>query len=148
MLRSSDEPQYSKSVTVCLEACRELIKRYIFFRKSNKASFCCKVIDFQAFTAATTLLLYLLGPIGSKLNEYRQQRDDSWNLVKDVTEVFEDLAKDTAETPNSDVVAIQGLKVLKALQADTDIESNMKVAIPVSSLAFLFMSLYTTSSRN
>lgn len=138
LLRS--EPRYEKSKVICLEASRDLIKRYIFFRTVSEGSFCCKIIDFQAFSAATTLLLDLLGPIPFRDNNFQsQQKENDWKLVRDVTRVFEDLAKETPEDTNTDIVATQGLKVLRALQAGQSCESNMKLAIPVSFPGLLFL---------
>ena len=47
--------QYSK--TACASASRELLSRYTRFRSLYQNAFCCRSIDFAAFTACLTLLL-------------------------------------------------------------------------------------------
>ncbi|KAL3294897.1 C6 zinc finger domain containing protein [Colletotrichum asianum] len=57
MLRSSGESTYNYSKVACVNASRELLSRYVKFRCMNHNAFCCRSIDFSAFTACLALVL-------------------------------------------------------------------------------------------
>lgn len=106
MLRAGTEPRFEYSKCTCLNASREMLRWYVVLRKGNK-SFSCKVIDFQIFTAAVTLLLAL----GSEEYRQKQHLSDDWQLIYTVIGIMESLARYAGEA-----IAAQGVKVLKALQ--------------------------------
>ncbi|EXF79429.1 hypothetical protein CFIO01_06019 [Colletotrichum fioriniae PJ7] len=57
MLRSNCHADHEYSRAARSNASRELLSRYIKFRCANEISFCCRAIDFSAFTACLSLLL-------------------------------------------------------------------------------------------
>jgi hypothetical protein len=62
MLKSSADKGYQYSHTAALDSARQMIKYYEALRIETKVGpFICKIIDFQAFTAAMLLLLNLCG---------------------------------------------------------------------------------------
>ncbi|KAH8881158.1 hypothetical protein GQ53DRAFT_735853 [Thozetella sp. PMI_491] len=56
---------YDYSKLACTNASREILSRFIMFRRFNHAIFCCRAIDFYGLMAAMTLLL-------AHLNSHRQ----------------------------------------------------------------------------
>lgn len=54
-VRGTRSQQYSK--TACANASRELLNRYTRFRSLYQTAFCCRSIDFSAFTASLALIL-------------------------------------------------------------------------------------------
>lgn len=62
MLKSSADKRYQYSHTAALDSARHMIRYYEALRIETKVGpFICKLIDFQAFTAAMLLLLNLCG---------------------------------------------------------------------------------------
>ncbi|KAK1484661.1 hypothetical protein CTAM01_12905 [Colletotrichum tamarilloi] len=57
MLRSNCRADHEYSRAARSNASREFLSRYINFRCANEISFCCRAIDFSAFTACLSLLL-------------------------------------------------------------------------------------------
>ncbi|KAK1849328.1 C6 zinc finger domain-containing protein [Colletotrichum chrysophilum] len=57
MLRPSGESTHNYSKVACVNASRELLSRYIKFRCMNHNAFCCRSIDFSAFTACLAFVL-------------------------------------------------------------------------------------------
>ncbi|KAJ5291208.1 hypothetical protein N7478_000459 [Penicillium angulare] len=99
--------RYDYSWQSCLDASRSIITCYTSIRRLTADSFCCKSLDFQAFTAAVTLLINILGPAGqSSLNS------DDWLSIETVITTLEVLAE--GEPP--DKVASRGLAVLRFLK--------------------------------
>ena len=85
MLKSSADKRYQYSHTAALESSREMIKIYESLRTETYVSpFICKLVDFQAFTAAVLILLNLLG--------YSQQAQGSLGPQHDHDQSQEDSA--------------------------------------------------------
>jgi hypothetical protein len=57
MLRNTSEARYDYSKMTCINASREALSRYIAFRAIVRVVYCCRLVDFCAFTASLTLLL-------------------------------------------------------------------------------------------
>lgn len=107
LLESGTERRYDYSRQSCLEASRNMITCYTSLRRLTANSFCCKSLDFQAFTAAVTLLINILGPTG------RSHLDSNdWPAIETVMASLETLA----EGQPPDKVATQGLSVLRTLK--------------------------------
>ncbi|RJE20082.1 hypothetical protein PHISCL_07577 [Aspergillus sclerotialis] len=63
LLESGTEGAYDYSRNSCLEASRNMITCYTSIPRLTANTFCCKSLDFQAFTAAVTLLINTLGSL-------------------------------------------------------------------------------------
>ncbi|KAL3422559.1 C6 zinc finger domain-containing protein [Phlyctema vagabunda] len=129
MLRAATERRYEYSKFSCLKASREMLDRYLALRNSNNRSFCCKVVDFGAFTATVTVLLGLL--IQSPTTETpleKQQKENDRLLVNTVLLSMEELAD------SGDVVAAQSVDVIRALSGVNDQSGrnggNLRLTIP------------------
>ncbi|KAJ5620184.1 hypothetical protein N7510_004168 [Penicillium lagena] len=107
LLESGSQSRYDYSRQSCLQASRHMIACYTAIRRLTADSFCCKSLDFQAFTAAVTLMINVLGPNGQ-----RNSSPDDFEAVERVINVLEGLAK--GNTP--DKVATRGLSVLQTLK--------------------------------
>ncbi|KOC07637.1 hypothetical protein AFLA70_153g002191 [Aspergillus flavus AF70] len=108
LLESGTERRYDYSRQSCLEASRHMITCYTSIRHLTANSFCCKSLDFQAFTAAVTLLINILGPTG------RSHLDSNdWPAIETVMTSLETLA----EGQPPDKVATRGLSVLRTLKS-------------------------------
>lgn len=113
MLRAAVDRRYEYSRLSCLSASRKLVHRWIFLRERSKASFICKVIEFQAFKAAITLLLGILQPSQTVKDpmQIRQEEEDR-KLIDTVRNIFEEL-----QALENDVVLGQSAEVLKTLES-------------------------------
>ncbi|RFU27315.1 hypothetical protein B7463_g9035, partial [Scytalidium lignicola] len=65
VLRDMPDYRFDYNKTTCTYASREVLSRFITFRSVVRIVFCCRIVDFCAFTAAMTLLL-------AHLNGHRQ----------------------------------------------------------------------------
>lgn len=54
---STTDHRFDQSKSTCLFACREVLARFVSFRRIVDIVFCCRWVDFTAFTASMTLLL-------------------------------------------------------------------------------------------
>jgi hypothetical protein len=130
MLRAALDRRYEYSRLSCLAASRNLIQRWLFLRKNSKGPFICKLIEFQAFKAAITLLLGILQPSQSVKDplQIRQEEEDR-KLVDVVRGIFDEL-----QAIESDVVLAQSAEVLKTLQYinlnDHGKGGNIRLTIP------------------
>ncbi|KAE8423440.1 hypothetical protein BDV36DRAFT_305977 [Aspergillus pseudocaelatus] len=107
LLGSGTERRYDYSRQSCLEASRHMIICYTSLRRLTANSFCCKSLDFQAFTAAVTLLINIIGPTG------RSHLDSNdWPAIEIVMTSLETLA----EGQPPDKVATRSLSVLQTLK--------------------------------
>lgn len=106
-LEPLSQKRFSYYQLSCLEASRSMIKCYEALRQLTAESFCCKSLDFQAFTAAVTLLLNILRPD----NSISVQSED-WSSVESVIKILSRLA----ESEPSGKVATRGLNVLQTLR--------------------------------
>lgn len=76
MLKASQDRRYNYNRTAALESARETSLLYQVFRPAlGFQSLICKLVDFQAFTAAMLLVLNVLGSPTS--NSQRNKEDDS-----------------------------------------------------------------------
>lgn len=120
MLRASVEPHVERSRAVCLNSAREMIKRYRLIRYHNSTlSYSCKVIDFEAFTAAVVLVLDLLGSPTSASRK-RPEEESDWSLVNEMVDLLRE-----STTQVGSVASVQALKVLETLRAGRDRDSEI-----------------------
>lgn len=116
MLKSSADKRYQYSHTAALESSREMIKYYEALRAETYVGpFICKLIDFQAFTAAVMILLNLLGYSqqvqGSLGPHHDQEQNQQDSALVDKTI---DILKEASKEPGGHVSA-QSAKALEVL---------------------------------
>ncbi len=122
MLRSATDSRYAYSKRVCLSAARAMIKRYGLLRmEATGASYYCKILDFEAFTATVILLLELLGGdhTPSSAAAAAESAETSEQADWDDVDRMIGLLRLSARQPGS-VVALQSLKVLETLRTGRD----------------------------
>ncbi|QSZ33007.1 hypothetical protein DSL72_002592 [Monilinia vaccinii-corymbosi] len=126
MVRAATERRYEYSKFTCLKSSREIIYRYLTIRRSGTRSFCCKVVDFGAFTACVTLLLSVLEtpPVGGDNITIQVQKRSDKELVETVLGVMNQCAIE------EDIMAIQSVDVIKKLLASTSTTGNLRLTIP------------------
>ncbi|KAM0148066.1 hypothetical protein ACHAPG_010231 [Botrytis cinerea] len=126
MIRAATERRYEYSKFTCLRSSREIISRYLTIRRSGTKSFCCKVVDFAAFTASVTLLLSILEipPVGGDTIAVQDQKRSDRELVETVLGAMDECASE------NDVMAIQSVQVIKTLLASTSTSGNLRLTIP------------------
>lgn len=108
------EPQFSDahSIYTAATASRDVLSRFILYRKSNQVPSCCRAVDFKGLTASATLLLaHLDGHRLDHANGLAHQRLQDLGLVQMAVESIEGLVR---SSPNSQ--GETGLRVLKGLQ--------------------------------
>ncbi|KAK5159582.1 hypothetical protein LTS14_002724 [Recurvomyces mirabilis] len=78
MLRAAKDLRFEYSRISCLQACRNLINTWDSMRRVHGATFMSRLFDFQAYTAAITLLLGLFGRVRqpSGATDTATRRDD------------------------------------------------------------------------
>ncbi len=137
MLKSSADKRYQYSHTAALESSREMIKYYESLRAETCVGpFICKLIDFQAFTAAVMILLNLLGysqqvqgSLGPQYDHDQNQQDSA--LVDKTIEILREASRE----PGGQVSA-QSCKALEVLaQArhgcdSSNKEGSVQISIP------------------
>ncbi|KAJ5559490.1 hypothetical protein N7513_001889 [Penicillium frequentans] len=133
LLESGNERRYDYSRKSCLEASRHMITCYISMRQLTAESFCCKSLDFQAFTAAVTLMVNIIGPGGRS-----QSSPNDWRAVENGMETLEKLA----EGQPPDKVATRGLRLL----TEDDQFNRIKIDIPYFGTIFLDCGFHGESS--
>lgn len=126
MVRAATERRYEYSKFACLKSSREIIYRYLTIRRSGTRSFCCRVVDFGAFTSCVTLLLSILEipPAGGDNVLVQEQKRSDKELVETVLGVMSECAK------GEDVMAIQSVDVIKTLLASPSTTGNLRLTIP------------------
>ncbi|KAL6401672.1 hypothetical protein AUP68_15550 [Ilyonectria robusta] len=113
-LNYGDQPQFSDahSIYTAATASRDVLSRFILYRKFNQVPSCCRAVDFKALTASATLLLaHLDGHRLDHANGLAHQRLQDLGLVQMAVESIEGLVR---SSPNSQ--GETGLRVLKGLQ--------------------------------
>ncbi|KAL3481698.1 hypothetical protein BJX99DRAFT_270047 [Aspergillus californicus] len=128
MLRAANDRRYEYSHISCLNASRNLIKRWITIRENHDPLLFSELLEFQAFTAATTLLLGLLSSTTISSQLVLQEQDDS-QLIEMVVRNFEGLQRD--DTGMS--VGSQSISAIRALQKflrDGNISRSLCLEIP------------------
>ncbi|KAJ5753200.1 hypothetical protein N7520_010117 [Penicillium odoratum] len=142
LLESGAHRRYNYNRQSCLEASRHMITCYISMRQLTAESFCCKSLDFQAFTAAVTLMINIIGPGGrpqSSLND--------WRAVESVMETLEKLAKGQPPDKNVAKGEIPSQSAISAGPSTEDDQSNrIKVDIPYFGTIFLDCGIHGDSS--
>jgi hypothetical protein len=127
MLRATAERRYEYNKFSCMKAAREMIHRFLALRKSELGDFCCRIIDFGAFTATVTLFLGLLE---SDSRDQRHQRDNDRCLVEAVLASMEQIGR----RPGKDLVASQSASAIRSLLAIDSPSghhtTNLKLSIP------------------
>ncbi|KZP00743.1 hypothetical protein CALVIDRAFT_533077 [Calocera viscosa TUFC12733] len=134
LLRSLTDARFEYSRLLCLESSRQMLRRYNQLRgQRSTGAYLCKVIDFQAFTAAVLLLLHLVGT--GRLWPAGEQRSDVEQNVQDSSYIDQTIAhlRMVVEVEHS-LVAAQALEVLDSLQrarkGPSDKCSNKTLVIP------------------
>lgn len=112
MLRAASNRRYEYSRISCLNACRDLIKRWVSIRETNGTFYFSNLLDFEAFTAATTLILGLLVSLGDKFQDTSQEQDEDSELVEMVVRNFERLKRHGSQVS----VGSQSILVIQTLQ--------------------------------
>ncbi|KAL3447157.1 hypothetical protein BJX65DRAFT_98537 [Aspergillus insuetus] len=107
--------EYSRSK--CLDAARNLVKRWISIRESQTSLLFSNLLEFQAFTAATTLLLGLLAGERSTHPTTVQERNEDSRLVERVIANFENgSTRPPASNSIANPVSAQSIQVICTLQ--------------------------------
>ncbi|KAL2842387.1 hypothetical protein BJY01DRAFT_264507 [Aspergillus pseudoustus] len=129
MLRASNnhDRRYEYSHILCLNAARELIKRWISIRENRAPLLFSNLLEFQAFTAATTLLLALLGPEIS--TTHQQERYEDSQLVERVVQNFE-LTRHDAIGMSVSAQSILVIRTLQQFLQEGNPSERLRVEIP------------------
>lgn len=111
MLQPPSDSQYDHNRTQCLTASREMIQVYVGMRAiaGGKINL-CRVVDFQAFTAAVILILGLFGYKPTTVPEDASQEGKDWALIYTTMDC---LRKASSEPENLTAAqCLQGLETL------------------------------------
>ncbi|KAJ3522009.1 hypothetical protein NM208_g13045 [Fusarium decemcellulare] len=101
MLRGAEEATHDSSKSACVNASRELLRRYIRFRCMDSIAFCCTSIDFSAFTACLTLLLAHLRRWHHNpgvTDGIAHQRLSDRDMVHETVELMHELSQECGDT--------------------------------------------------
>ncbi|KAH8431037.1 fungal specific transcription factor domain-containing protein [Aspergillus melleus] len=143
MLDSTSQQRYEYNRQSCLDASRHMITIYIAIRNLTGESFCCKSLDFQAFTAAVTLLINVLKPESRSQPSTHCSSTEDWEATDKVMKILQRLA-----TSQPDDVASRSLGVLRTLrdllsgekgsnETTEDESTRIKLSIPYFGTIFL-----------
>lgn len=129
MLRAATERRYEYSKFSCMKCSREMVNRYLALRETTFRSFCCRIIDFGAFTSSVTLFLGLLEPSPRSDSRDKSHRENDLRLIEMVLHSMEQLLR-----PGNDHVARQSANALRTLLAidspSGQRTTNLKLSIP------------------
>ncbi|KAF4470150.1 C6 zinc finger domain-containing [Fusarium albosuccineum] len=95
-----EEETHDSSKSACVNASRELLRRYIRFRCMDSIAFCCTSIDFSAFTACLTLLLAHLRRWHHNLgvtDGIAHQRLSDRDMVHETVELMHELSQECGD---------------------------------------------------
>jgi hypothetical protein len=121
MLRAATDRRYDYSRISCLSASRNIIRRWMFIRKAHSIIFVNTLIEFQAFTAAITVLLGLLGSAPSTTDPtVLKERGEDMQLVETVLQILEEHKQRGAGV----LIVNQGISVIRTLQGVLRNEGN------------------------
>lgn len=126
MLRSATDRRYEYSKICCLNACRELINRWLLLRKRQDHLFLCQIMNFQTFMSAIIILLGLMGPKSNGVID-KNQHDQDRRMVDELVKGLE-----RSKHPYTNALDTQCADVLKSL-ISTDLHGltgNLRVKIP------------------
>lgn len=111
MLKSSADKRFQYSQLAALESSREIIRCYKALRADGGVGpYICKLIDFQAFTAAMLLLLNILGYSQSSIHQDIAQEERDSKLVDETIAILHH-----ASTEPSGIIAAQSAKALELI---------------------------------
>ena len=126
MLKASKERRYEFNRKAALEAARGMIVIYRIIRPAaGFGSLICKIIDFQAFTAAMILVLNILGLSQPELTVDANETASDRALIVSTTELLQHASQETAGG-----VATQAARALEIFSTDRSFQGVTKVAIP------------------
>ena len=131
MLKAATDPRYGYNKIAALESARRMIGLYQMFRPAQGfGSLVCKIIDFQAFTAAMILVLNFLGMAQSGCASDLKDADDDRELVSSITSILQ-----RASLKAGGGVATQAARALEMFGKAKDQgflggQGTSKVAIP------------------
>ncbi|KAJ6189308.1 transcriptional regulator family: Fungal Specific TF [Penicillium mononematosum] len=108
LLASGTDNFYNYNRQTCLQACRNIIACYVNIRRTTEKGFDSKILDFQAFTTAMTIIVNALGPFGPQ----DFTKGDYFALDR-VVAVLEQVSK----SGPPDKIATRALRVLKLIKA-------------------------------
>jgi hypothetical protein len=130
MLRTATDRRYEYSRVSCLSSSRSLIMRWMFIRSLHGQTLFSNLVEFQAFTAAITLLLGLLGTTHSTDPVVLKERQEDLQLVETVVQVFEGMKQYGTGVH----VVSQSISVIHTLLGIVRNEGNssgiLRIAIP------------------
>ncbi|KAL9110989.1 MAG: hypothetical protein Q9227_004604 [Pyrenula ochraceoflavens] len=137
MLKSASDRQYRYSHTAAIESSREMINLYRQLRREQSVGpLICKLVDFQAFTAAMLILLNLLGYSQTHHQSTSQElatserENEDWELVYTTIAIL-----NGASLEAGGIVASQSAKALKMIAkarhgCDVEDGDTTKISIP------------------
>ncbi|OQE10008.1 hypothetical protein PENVUL_c005G07458 [Penicillium vulpinum] len=105
-LASGTDNSYGYNRQTCLQACRQIITCYVNIRRVTENGFDSKILDFQAFTTATTIIISAFGPFGAQ--EFTKE---DYIAIDRVIAVLEQLSNTVPDN-----IATRGLRVLKTIK--------------------------------
>ena len=114
LLASGTDNSYEYNRQTCLHACRSIIACYVNIRRTTENGFDSKILDFQAFTTAMTIIVNALGPFGPQ----DLTKGDYFALDR-VVAVLEQLSK-TVPPDKIATRAVHALEVIKAIGMGTE----------------------------
>lgn len=129
MLRAANDRRYEYSQISCLNACRSLIKRWIAIRDKRDPLLFSDLLEFQAFTASTTLMLGLLSSTGVSSPAILQEQQEDSVLIDIVVENFERRGRDES----GKFISSQSISAIRALQkflCDKNTSRSLRLEIP------------------
>ncbi|KAK5124645.1 hypothetical protein LTR85_001358 [Meristemomyces frigidus] len=131
MLRAATDRRYEYSRVSCLSACRGLMKAWMSMREVHAMTFVSNLLEFQAFTAAVTLLLGLLGPPRTTTDPVAlKEQNEDLQLVETVVQILEGLKRcgTGVQVVNQSISAIRSLQ--DVLQNEGPSSGNLRLSIP------------------
>lgn len=131
MLKATTDRRYGYNKIAALESARAMLNLFHLFRPvQGFGSPVCKLMDFQAFTAAMILVLNFLGVSSSKTDNEVQEADEDRKLVSTTTSILQH-----ASVGAGGGVATQAARALEMFikakdHGSIDGQATCKVVIP------------------
>ncbi|KAL3461718.1 hypothetical protein BJX64DRAFT_300084 [Aspergillus heterothallicus] len=133
MLRAvNNDRRFEYSRVECLGAARNLIRRWNAIRESRTSLLFSNLLEFQAFTAATTLLLGLLSGDRNTHPTIIQERYEDHELIQQVVTNFEQIAGHSSCNVGNSVSSqsIQAIRTLQRFLQPGDPSDRLRLEIP------------------
>ncbi|KAF3402351.1 putative transcription factor gsfR1 [Talaromyces pinophilus] len=128
MLQCHGDRRYQFSREAALESSRNALLAYNMLRSADMMSpYICRLIDFQAFSAAMLIVINVIGYSEDAPNYSPEQDEKDWAIVDATTEVLRHAAMEPAGT-----VAQQSLLILDGLSKNMETECSAAVSCKVS----------------